>query len=124
MAFEVTFELTESDLDYFRDVMRKAQAGAKKLSDQEILANAEQLSQKVKDNVPTFVSERIQKLEIFERSGIWQGSFEELRCCLFYEQRRWRHFGTGPTGDQLMGLQALFLAVSERWDIEAGGAGV
>ena len=65
MAFEVTFELTESDLDYFRDVMRKAQAGAKKLSDQEILANAEQLSQKVKDNVPTFVSERIQKLEIF-----------------------------------------------------------
>ena len=63
------------------------------------------------------------KLEIFERSGIWQGSFEELRCCLFYEQRRWRHFGTDPTGDQLMGLQALFLAISEGWDIEAGDAG-
>ena len=63
-----------------------------------------------------------QKLEIFERSGIWQGSFEELRCCLFYEQRRWRHFGTDPTGDQLMGLQALFLAISEGWDIEAGDA--
>ena len=48
-----------------------------------------------------------QKLEIFERSGIWQGSFEELGCCLFFEQRRWRHFGTDPVGDQLMGLQAL-----------------
>ena len=29
-----------------------------------------------------------QKLEIVERSGIWQGSFEELRRCLFFEQRR------------------------------------
>ena len=65
-----------------------------------------------------------QKLGIFERSGIWQGSFEELRCCLFFEQRRWLHFGTDPTGDQLMGLQALFLAVSENWDIEAGDPGV
>jgi len=24
-----------------------------------------------------------QKLEIFERSGVWQGYFEELRCCFF-----------------------------------------
>jgi hypothetical protein len=60
---------------------------------------------------------------IIKRSGIWQGSFEELRCCLFHEQRRWRHSGTDPTGDQLMGLQALFLAIDQRWDIEAGGAG-
>jgi hypothetical protein len=63
-----------------------------------------------------------QKLAIFERDGIWQGSFEELRCCLFYEQRRCRHFGTDPARDQLMGLQGLFLAISERWDIEAGDA--
>lgn len=63
MAFEVKFELTESDLDHFRDVMRKAQAGAKKLSDQEILLNAKSISQDIKGNVPPFVSERIVKLE-------------------------------------------------------------
>ena len=43
--------------------------------------------------------------------------------CLFFERIRWRRFGTEPTGDQLMGLQALFLAIDQRWDIEAGGAG-
>ena len=31
MAFEVKFDLEESDLDYFRDVMKKALAGSRKL---------------------------------------------------------------------------------------------
>ena len=34
MAFEVKFELTESDLDHFRDVMRQAQSGAQSLAKQ------------------------------------------------------------------------------------------
>jgi uncharacterized membrane protein YkvA (DUF1232 family) len=63
MAFEVTFELKESDLDHFRDVMRQAQSGAKKLTETEILDNAKQISQDIKGDVPLFVSERIQKLE-------------------------------------------------------------
>ena len=63
MAFEVTFELQESDLDHFRDVMRKAQAGAKALSESDILANAKNLSNEIKGDVPPFVSERIKKLE-------------------------------------------------------------
>lgn len=63
MAFEVTFELKESDLEHFRDVMRKAQDGAEKLSEQEILANAKKLSQSITVEVPPFVSERLKKLE-------------------------------------------------------------
>ncbi|KGJ89249.1 YkvA family protein [Thalassotalea sp. ND16A] len=63
MAFEVTFELKESDLEHFRGVMRKAQDGAKSLTEQVILANAKSLIEDVKGNVPTFVSERIKKLE-------------------------------------------------------------
>jgi len=62
------------------------------------------------------------KLEAFERSGIWQGSFEELRCCLFFEQRRWHHFGTDPAGDQLIKIQALFLAIAKHRQIEVGDA--
>ena len=65
MAFEVKFELKDSDLEYFRDVMHKAQAGAKQLSEQDILANAKKLSHNIKDNVPEFVRDRIQKLETF-----------------------------------------------------------
>ncbi|MDO6428034.1 YkvA family protein [Thalassotalea sp. 1_MG-2023] len=63
MAFEVTFELSDSDLDHFRDVMKKAQHGAKSLSQASILENARKLSQDVKGGVPAFVSERIKKLE-------------------------------------------------------------
>jgi len=62
MAFEVTFELKESDLDHFREVMRKAQSGAKQLSESEILSNAKALSDTVAEDLPAFVSERIQKL--------------------------------------------------------------
>jgi len=63
MAFEVTFELKESDLEHFRNVMRQAKSGAKNLSEAEILANAKSLSKDIKVDVPVFVSERIKKLE-------------------------------------------------------------
>jgi len=62
MAFEVTFELQESDLEHFRDVMRKAQSGAEKLSEKEILENAKNLSKDIKVEIPAFVTERISKL--------------------------------------------------------------
>lgn len=63
MAFEVTFELTESDLEHFRDVMRQAQSGAKTLSEKDILSNAKNLSKEVQGNVPEFVKLRLAKLE-------------------------------------------------------------
>lgn len=63
MAFEVTFELKESDLDHFRDIMRKAQSEAAKLSEQEIINNAKNLSLEVKAEVPEFVKQRLVKLE-------------------------------------------------------------
>jgi len=80
MAFEVKFELKDSDMDHFREVMRKAQAGAEQLSEHEILANAKKLSQNIKDNVPEFVRERIQKLETFVamiEDAEWQMPAEE-----------------------------------------------
>lgn len=63
MAFEVTFELKESDMEHFRTVMREAQSGAKKLSEAVILANAKSLSQDLKVDVPEFVSLRLKKLD-------------------------------------------------------------
>jgi uncharacterized membrane protein YkvA (DUF1232 family) len=63
MAFEVKFDLEESDLDYFRDVMKKALAGSKGLNESQILENAKSLSSDVKGKVPEFVSIRLKKLE-------------------------------------------------------------
>ena len=43
-----------------------------------------------------------ERLSIFEKTAVWEGSFEQLRCCLFFEQRRWRHFGIDPEGNALL----------------------
>jgi len=37
-----------------------------------------------------------------------------LRGCLFFEQRRWRHFGEQPEGDNLRYMQALLDAIRSR----------
>lgn len=63
MAFEIKFELQDSDLDYFREVMRKALAGAEKLEEAHILEKAGELSGQVKGDAPEFVRTRLQKLE-------------------------------------------------------------
>jgi hypothetical protein len=52
-------------------------------------------------------------------SGRIVGSFEELRVCLFFEQRRWHHFGETPDGAALDYLCALHSAICEAWDREA-----
>ena len=56
----------------------------------------------------------------FGKSGAWEGSFEELRCCLFFEQRRWRHFGIDPEGNDLLKVQKLFLSVRKQWQLVTG----
>jgi hypothetical protein len=44
----------------------------------------------------------------FSEHGLWVGSARELRGCLFFEARRWRHFGYSPEGADLQGIVQLF----------------
>lgn len=53
--------------------------------------------------------------EQYRDTGKWVGSFEELRCCLFFEQRRYHHFGQGPEGEDADAILALYKAVCEQW---------
>jgi hypothetical protein len=55
----------------------------------------------------------------YGETGVWEGTFEELRCCLFFEQRRYHHFGEDPEGDDLAAVRALHAALCERWNLEA-----
>jgi hypothetical protein len=55
----------------------------------------------------------------YGRTGIWRGAFEELRVCLFFEQRRYHHFGRGPEGREWPALQALYRAICAAWEREA-----
>ncbi len=52
-----------------------------------------------------------ERREEYARTGTWRGSFEELRVCLFFEARRYRHFGFDPTGDDLAAMEALARAI-------------
>ena len=63
MALDITFTLQDSDLEYFRDVMRKAQSGVNKLDEQDILTEVKALSNAVKTGVPDFVVERLHMLD-------------------------------------------------------------
>lgn len=44
-------------------------------------------------------------------------SLEECRVCLFFEQRRWRHFGEDPEGDDLAYIRGLVRRIRD----ELGG---
>ena len=64
MSFDITFNLKDSDLEYFRDVMRKAQTGVANIDEQHMLDNVRQLVSKIETDVPEFVAQRLKKLEL------------------------------------------------------------
>ena len=59
-----------------------------------------------------------ERLAKYHETKKWAGTFEELRCCLFFEQRRWRHFGTEPEGEEADAIKALHRAICDRWNLE------
>ena len=64
MSMTITFDLSEADLDHFRQVMRKARADTASLSETEIIENARKLLNEVQSsNTSDFIRERMQKLE-------------------------------------------------------------
>lgn len=66
MSISITFELSDDDLDHFRDAMKSAADNASKYSEQEILNKAAEACKEMEgaDNLPTFVSERVTSLEM------------------------------------------------------------
>src|SRR5688572_22792606 len=41
-------------------------------------------------------------------------SLTSLRTCLFFEQRRWRHFGLAPEGDDLRYMHELVEGIRDK----------
>ena len=41
-------------------------------------------------------------------------TLSELRAVLFFEQRRYRHFGYGPTGEDLEYIRSIVLKIRDR----------
>jgi hypothetical protein len=53
-------------------------------------------------------------LEAFRETGALPESLTELRTCLFFEQRRWRHFGLDPDEEAMYYVSALVGAIREK----------
>ncbi|MBK6287666.1 MAG: DUF1232 domain-containing protein [Gammaproteobacteria bacterium] len=65
MPLEVTFTLDDQDLDYFRDVMNKAQDAAESLSEIDVVKRAQAMLDEVRNDVkaPQFVLQRLGRLQ-------------------------------------------------------------
>ncbi len=68
MPIKVSFEIPDSDLEYFRDVIRKAQDGARGRSEGAIIAGARRAAFDMrKRKLPEFVEQRIHSLDLLTR---------------------------------------------------------
>ena len=47
----------------------------------------------------------------YEKDGSLPATLDDLRVCLFFEQRRYHHFGEAPAGPNLKYIRALVLAI-------------
>jgi hypothetical protein len=61
------------------------------------------------DDLPELASRCLQR---WTRSRTMPATLDELRGCLFYEQRRWHHFGEDPTGRSAEYMRAIVDAIS------------
>jgi uncharacterized membrane protein YkvA (DUF1232 family) len=68
MPIKVSFEIPDADLEYFREVIRKAQEGARGRSEAAIIAAARHAAFEMrKRKLPEFVQERIHALDLLTR---------------------------------------------------------
>jgi hypothetical protein len=63
------------------------------------------------------------RLEAYRDTGEWRGNALELWCCLFFEQRRWRHFGHEPQGEDFGAILALYQALRRALTSMSDGLG-
>lgn len=64
MPIQISFELSDSDLEHFRTLMKKAQEKASKYSPDEVLQKARAVTRDMEsNNLPDFVRIRMQSLE-------------------------------------------------------------
>lgn len=60
-----------------------------------------------------------EKAKTWQDSGKWEGTFEELRCCLFYLTRsEVRHGSHDPKEWDLEQIRPLYQEICRRWDLE------
>lgn len=52
-----------------------------------------------------------QWLEAYEKNGTYPTTLTDLRTCLFFEQRRWRHYGYEPDENTMRYVRGLISGI-------------
>jgi uncharacterized membrane protein YkvA (DUF1232 family) len=91
MSFHISFALSQSDLDFFRGVMQRARENAKDISQPDIIANAENLLEKVNQSDTTdFIRDHMNQLDtlismlVDEGWGLIEEDRERVLAALTY----------------------------------------
>lgn len=65
---QISFQIEDEDLQYFRDIMYKVQETASKLPEKDIISRSSELMEQTRTkNIPDFISQRLTKLEMLVR---------------------------------------------------------
>lgn len=91
MSFHISFALSQADLDFFRGVMQRARENTRDISPQQIIANAQQLLEKVNCcNTTDFIRDHMNQLEtlinmvVDEGWGLIEEDRERVLAALTY----------------------------------------
>lgn len=63
MSLDITFTLSEEDLEHFKQVLNDSKKNLSNTPKAEIIAKAKSLSQSIGDNVPEFIASRLANLD-------------------------------------------------------------
>jgi len=55
-----------------------------------------------------------QSAQAYAERQVLPDSLTDLRTCLFFEQRRWHHFGGAPEGEAIVYIRALLEAIRHK----------
>ena len=90
MSLDVTFTLSEQDLEHFRKILDETKKNLGNMSSESIIGKAKSVSASIDDSVPEFISSRLSNLDVLvnmAEDAQWDleaEEKEEIYCALAY----------------------------------------
>mgnify|MGYP000418362154 CR=1 FL=1 len=90
MSLDITFTLSEEDLEHFRKILDETKKNLGSMTSEAILGKAKLVSEKLDDSVPEFIASRLANLDILVKMAedaqwdLEQEEKEEIFCALAY----------------------------------------
>jgi hypothetical protein len=64
MSLDITFTLSDADLEHFKKVLDDSKKGVANMASDEIISKAKSLSASIDDSVPEFIASRLANLDV------------------------------------------------------------